>query len=171
MVHKMEKTPDGMSVMVPTEASATLKIERQVTKFHKTADGSITVEPTIEIEEVLLPVPGAAPVDAGLGKKAVVSALMPDPNTTIMDDASEVSWTDLRPTLSKIDDTLKHTIDGLVGQTRAVAEEILNGLVKTKNIIEFRVLKSGQSFTMDVVPGRVQLLVSKGGLVQSAQIG
>lgn len=170
MKQKMEKTPEGMVVMVPAEEFPAPKIKQASPKFQKHTDGSITFAP-VEDEAAPPSKPyRATPVDAGLGKKAVVSVPQ-EAAPSVMSASDEVSWTDLRPALTKVADDVAKVVSGLVGLTKKVAEGVLNQMKTDAQITDFRFLKPGQPFTMEVNPGRVQLLLDKKGVVQTAEIG
>ena len=67
-------------------------------------------------------------------------------------------------------ESLTDKVDALLGKTAKEAIGVLSEMKKAKEIASFRLVPMGQAMTMEVIPGRVQLLLDAKETVITVEI-
>lgn len=97
-------------------------------------------------------------------------------NAPADDEMEEVSFEELQKsqksdlTGEQAEKTAQQVINDLIGKGANAAKEILEGFLSSKKITSYRIVPIGQTMTMDVSPGRVQVLIDAQKRVIDIQI-
>lgn len=139
----------------------------------KTPSGAVLVMGG-EKDEQEVAAPVSKPVVAGNLSKGTSGMIAM--NAPADDEMEEVSFEELQKsqksdlTGPQAEKTATQIINDLIGKGANAAKEVLEGFLSSKKITSYRIVPIGQPMTMDISPGRVQVLIDAQKRVIDIQI-
>lgn len=121
-------------------------------------------------DEIVAPTAESAPTPHVDLSRGTVSVSPPE-----MEEVSYEEWAaDQAVAVASPDTAVSATpnevLQTIVGESKAFAEKVLEGMKADRQITEYRLMPMGMPMTMDVKPGRVQALMDATGKVITVEV-